>query len=257
MIVQTNRLLYGSGPSWRLAGFVFFSTICSYNFHWFLTPRSASPSRRVQWTQRHKALHFVLYLAGIAGALVYFFSLWEHWMALCFGIFVTFLYSAPKLPQPVFRKLKTIAVGKTFFLAFVWMYVTTMLPIIIAGGRWDGPAVLFSVSRFFLIYAICIVFDYRDRQADKAEGIRSLITWLSEKGITLVFIISLLLYAAGSIGLYAYQYSIFTIILLLAPGILLALLYDHSRRSDSDYFYYVVLDGLMMFSGLLMLLFGI
>jgi hypothetical protein len=31
---------------------------------------------------------------------------------------------------------------------------------------------LFCCSRFFLIYAICILFDYRDRDQDKQEGIR-------------------------------------------------------------------------------------
>src|SRR5580693_6721317 len=120
MIWQTSRLLLGISPSFHLLGFVFFATICSYNFHWYLTPRSASPSRRVQWTQRHKALHFILYLVGTVGAAVYFFYLWPYIPALCLGAFLTFLYSAPKLPQPIFRRLRTIAVGKTFFLTFVW-----------------------------------------------------------------------------------------------------------------------------------------
>jgi len=257
MIIQTNRLLYHAAPSWRLAGFVFFSTICSYNFHWWLTPRSQNASRRVLWTQRHKPLHFILYLVGACGACIYFFSLREHWLALCFGVFVTFLYSAPKLPQPVFRSLKKIAVGKTFFLAFVWMYVTTMLPVILAGAHWDGEAILFVCSRFFLIYAICMLFDFRDREDDKADGIRSLITYFSEKGITALFIVSLLLFAAAGIGLYAYQVPVLTIFLLLVPGIILAALYRTSRRNFSDYLYYIVLDGLMMFSGLLLLLSGI
>ncbi|HMI60291.1 MAG TPA: hypothetical protein VK518_05265, partial [Puia sp.] len=179
MIWQTSWLLLGSAPSGRLLGFVFFSTICSYNFHWYLTPRTASPSRRVQWTGRNKALHFVLYLAGAVGAAVYFFYLWPFMPALCFGALLTFLYSAPKLPQPIFRRLQKIAVGKTFFLSFVWVYVTTVLPIIVADARWNRSFILFIASRFFLIYAICILFDYRDREDDKTHGIRSLITLLN------------------------------------------------------------------------------
>ncbi len=95
---------------------------------------------------------------------------------------LTFLYSAPKVPHATFRWLKKIAIGKTIFLAFVWMYVTTLLPFLIADASKQGwmEAVLLSIYRFFLVYAICILFDHRDREEDRAEGIRSLITSLEE-----------------------------------------------------------------------------
>lgn len=257
MIWQTSHLLLGTAPSGRLVGFVFFSTICSYNFHWYLTPSSISPSRRVAWTQRHKILHFILYLAGGIGAAIYFFSLLPHMLALCFGAFVTFLYSAPKLPQPVFRHLRKIAVGKTIFLSFVWMYVTSVLPILVAGAQWNVGTLLFAASRFFLIYAICILFDYRDREDDKAEGIRSLITLLNEKGIDRLFASALILFTISTVGLYGCRFPVFYILLLLIPGIIVAALYKRAKRDFSDYLYYFVLDGLMMFSGLLMLVFRI
>jgi len=257
MIWQTSRLLLGSPPSGRLLGFVFFSTICSYNFHWYLTPRTASPSRRVLWTQHHKILHFVLYLAGAVGAAVYFFYLTAYIPALCFAALLTFLYSAPKLPQPVFRQLRRIAVGKTLFLSFVWVYVTTVLPILMADARWNPAFTLFTAGRFFLIYAICIVFDYRDREDDRTAGIRSLITLLDEKGIDLLFGLSLALFFLCNTALSFYHYNAFYILLLLIPGAVVAALYKRAKRDFSDYLYYIVLDGLMMFSGLLMLIFRI
>lgn len=254
MIWQTTELLFHAVPTGRLVGFVFFSTVCSYNFHWWLTPSSVNPSSRIQWTQRNKGLHFCLYLAGLVGAAVYFISLYEHWAALCFGAFVTFLYSAPKLPQPVFRGLRRIAIGKTIFLATVWTYVTTILPVFVSEATWNGSLVLFAASRFFLIYAICILFDYRDREDDRKDGIRSLITYLDEKGIDKLFIFSLALFTASCLGLYGYHYNTYTIILLLIPGIILSALYSYAKKHFSDYLYYFVLDGLMMFSGLLMLI---
>lgn len=257
MVWHTSQLLLGAPPSERLVGFVFFSTICSYNFHWYLTPYSVNPSRRALWTQRHKILHFILYLAGLVGASVYFLYLLPHAFALCFGVFVTFLYSAPKLPNPIFRRLRYIAVGKTLFLAFVWMYVTTALPLIIAGAPWNEGPILFVISRFFLIYAICILFDYRDRDDDKKDGIRSLITMLNEKGIDRLFIASLTVFGLSTLALAFFHYPGFYILLLLIPGILTAVLYQRAKRDFSDYLYYFVLDGLMMFSGLLMLIFRI
>jgi len=257
MVWQTSQLVLGQPPSGRLMGFVFFSTICSYNFHWYLTPRSVRVNKRALWTQRHKILHFVLYLVGLVGAAVYFFYLLPHLPALCFGAFVTFLYSAPKLPQPIFRRLSHIAVVKTIFLTFVWMYVTSVLPIFIADAHWNAGAILFAISRFFLIYAICILFDYRDREDDKADGIRSLITLLDERGIDWLFILSLTLFALSTIALCFCRYPAFYILLLLVPGAILAGLYKRAKVDFSDYLYYFVLDGLMMFSGLLMLIFRI
>jgi 4-hydroxybenzoate polyprenyltransferase len=257
MVWQTSALLLGTPPSERLVGFVFFSTICSYNFHWYLTPYSVNPSSRALWTQRHKILHFILYLVGLVGSAVYFFYLLSHLAALCFGAFFTFLYSAPKLPHPIFRRLRDIAVGKTIFLAIVWTYVTTALPLLIAEANWGGGPILFVISRFFLIYAICIPFDYRDREDDRKDGIRSLITLLNEKGIDRLFICSLAIFGLSTLGLAFFHYPGFYILLLLIPGILTALLYNRAKKDFSDYLYYVVLDGLMMFSGLLMLIFRI
>jgi 4-hydroxybenzoate polyprenyltransferase len=257
MVWQTTWLLLGVVPPGRLLGFVFFATICSYNFHWYLTPRSISPSRRVQWTYRHKALHFVLYLTGVVGSAVYFFYLAHYFIALCFAAFLTFLYSAPKLPQRAFQRLQKIAVGKTLFLSFVWVYVTTVLPLIVAGAKWHPSFVLFTTGRFFLIYGICIIFDYRDRDDDKQHGIRSLITLLSEKGIDLLFWISMTGFFLSNLALAFYHYPAYYVFLLLIPGVITSALYKESKRNFSDDLYYIVLDGLMMFSGLLMFIFRI
>lgn len=257
MVWQTTWLLLGTTPPGRLLGFVFFATICSYNFHWYLTPRSMKPTNRVRWTLRHKALHFVLYLAGVVGSAVYFFYLLPWFFALCFAAFLTFMYSAPKLPQKAFRQLRKIAVGKTLFLAFVWVYVTAVLPLIILGVHWTMPFVLFAIGRFGLIYAICIIFDYRDREDDRRHGIRSLITLLDEKGIDLLFWSSMILFYASTLALVFWHFTVFDIVFLLLPGVITAYIYPKSKENFSDDLYYIVLDGLMMFSGLLMFIFRI
>ncbi len=257
MIWQTSWLLMGIGPSGRLLGFVFFSTICSYNFHWYLTPRSASPSRRVQWTHRHKIAHFILSMTGAVGAIVYFAYLFPYFRALSVAVLLTFLYSAPKLPQKPFRRLQRIAIGKTFFLASVWVYVTTVLPVIVKNIPWNASFTLFTAGRFFFVYSICIMFDYKDREDDRAQGIRSLITILDERGIDRLFSLSLALFAGCSIALTWYHYPAFYILLLLIPGILAAVVYRKAKRDFSDDLYYIAIDGLLMFSGLLMLIFRI
>ncbi len=257
MVYQTSKLLLHSVPPFSLIAFVFSSTICSYNFHWYLTPDPAIPSARSKWTHQHKKAHFGLYFSGLVVSAFYFLMLRKHWMALVFASFVTFLYSAPKLPHTFFKELKNIAIGKTIFLAFVWMFVTTMLPIFVADKPLQLEYLLFASSRFFLIYSICIIFDYRDREDDKNEGIRSMITFLNEKGINRLFIISLMLFTLSTVALYWHKFPWSVIIILLVPGFITGASFNYSKKKFSDYFYYVILDGLMMFSGLLMLIFGI
>ena len=244
-------------PPGRLLGFAFFATVCSYNFHWYLTPRSVNPSRRVQWTHHHRVIHFVLYLVGALGAAVYFFYLTPFVVALLPAILLTFLYSAPKLPQKIFRGLRRVAIGKTLYLAFVWVYVTTVLPIIIAGARWHPSFIIFTASRFFFIYACCLIFDYRDREDDRAHGIVSMITLLPEKGIDRLFYSSMILFFLTSMALHHYHYPVFYILLLLIPGVVVTAIYREAKRNFSDDLYYILLDGMVMFSSLLMLIFRI
>jgi len=234
--------------------FIFFSTVCSYNFHWYLTQHSATGSERLQWAVKYKSLHLILYIIGLLGTLAAFVPLITHWRWIALGGFVTFLYSAPKIPQKIFIGLRQIAIGKTIFLSFVWMYVTTLLPLLIAGIAWQPAFTCLALGRFFLIYAICILFDYRDREDDKADGIRSMITWLNERGINYLFAFSIFLFIVFTLALYGTGVKPLNIFLLLIPGIIVAALYNYAKKNFSDYLYYFVLDGLMMLSGLLLII---
>jgi 4-hydroxybenzoate polyprenyltransferase len=251
MVYQASWLLLHQAPSNDLLAFVFLSTACSYNFHWFLTDRSISYSRRIDWTQNHKTLTFGFYLLGQIGSAWFFFRMRAHWLELSVAVFFTFLYSAPKLQM--FRALRQIAVGKTVFLTIVWAYVTSVLPVLIEGAHWQTTFSLFALSRFFLIYSICILFDCRDREDDRSIGIRSMITYLSERGIRWLFAGSILACLASTLALAWFNISLGLCLILLLPALITAGLYRYARLHFSDYFYYVVLDGLMMLSSLLML----
>ncbi|MBC7903344.1 MAG: hypothetical protein H7Y27_07970, partial [Gemmatimonadaceae bacterium] len=53
MIYQTSRLIMTTDVPLSLYFFVFFSTICSYNFHWWLSTNSVAKSDRLDWSKRH------------------------------------------------------------------------------------------------------------------------------------------------------------------------------------------------------------
>jgi 4-hydroxybenzoate polyprenyltransferase len=257
MVYQTCKLLLQTTPDIYFTSFVFFATICSYSFHWYLTPiDTETPSTRMDWLNRNRNVHGILFFIGLAGAGICCLFLLDYWLWLLLSAFITFLYSAPKIPHPYFRQLRKVALGKTIFLALVWMHVTTILPLLISNQPWKPVFTLFAFSRFFLVYAICILFDYRDREYDRKVGIKSLITWLNETEINTLFVLSLLVFSVFVVWMLPFGQSFETVIILLMPGAITAALYRHARKKFSDILYYFVLDGLMALSALLSLLFG-
>lgn len=257
MVYQTCGLLLHRYPDIYFTLFVFFATICSYSFHWYLSPvEGEPPSSRMEWLRRNRQVHTILFFTGLVGAAICSLFLLKYWPWLLLSAFITFLYSAPKIPHRWFRLLRKVALGKTIFLALVWIHVTTILPLLISTETWKPVFTVFVISRFFLVYAICILFDYRDREYDRKVGIRSLITWLSEKSITILFVTSLLVFGAFSICMVSLEQTFRTVFILLIPGAITAALYSHARRNFSDLLYYFVLDGLMALSALLTILFG-
>ena len=252
MAYQTNLLLIGVPPTFNFSGFVFFATLCSYSFHWFLTPDIEDiDSVRLKWLIRNRRVHLVLLLLGVAGVGYFGFYLLPHWKNLLIVAVATFLYSAPKIPHPIFQSLRKVALGKTIFLAFVWMFVTTVLPIQVSDTPWRFNFTLFAISRFFLVYAICILFDYRDREYDRSIGIRSLITWLSEKGILYLYVFSLLIFGVTTLLLLKFGWNYQTVRLCIIPGVVLTFVYRYAIRNFSDILFYFYLDGLMALSALL------
>jgi Flp pilus assembly protein TadB len=84
-----------------------------------------------------------------------------------------------------------------------------------------------------------------------------MITFLNERGINLLFITAILLFAMVTVLLHWYNYSWLLIGILLIPGLAVGLIYTRAKKNFSDYLYYFILDGIMMLSALLMLVFRI
>ncbi len=257
MVFQTNQLLLNDHININFLFFVFFSTITSYSFHWYLTTGSVIKSPRIEWLKNNRNVYVVLFIIGSAGSIIFFFYLLPHWHWLAISAIITFFYSAPKIPHPLFRSLRKVAIGKTLFLALVWTFVTTILPIHISDQEWKNEFYLFIAHRFFLIYAICMIFDYRDREDDKIAGVQGLIGFMSEKGINWLFYITLSIFAVTTFLLTQYNIPSLYIIILLIPGLLVGILFNFFKHHFTDFYYYFILDGLMAFSSLIMLIPGI
>ena len=96
-------------------------------------------------------------------------------------------------------------------------------------------------------------FDLRDREQDRAIGVKSLVTYLSDRNTGRLFWFSWLIALALTGYLSQMDVSQSAILFQLIPLLLLAFLYRPARKQASDLLYYVVLDGLMALSAVLTL----
>lgn len=253
MVYQAS-LLFQVQLTPALYAFVFFGSVCSYNFHWFLTPPHVPhTSYKLRWNLENKQLHLILALIGGAGAAISCFLLLQHWVWLLLTGLITFLYTAPMIPHRWAFFLRRIAIAKTIYLAAAWTHITAFLPLVIQGNSLPAVQVWYVVNRFFFIYAICIVFDRRDVESDRKAGIRSLITYFSAKGVDRLFGFSILMVVITCAAM-AQWLSVATVAALAIPSLMMAVLYNASRRSTSDYLYYFLLDGLMALSAPILIL---
>src|SRR5688572_24362296 len=108
MAYQACVLLLFIRPDFSVIAFIFFSTLSSYSFHWYLTPDIDLPSSRLYWLKRHRTTHIILFLTSLLGVGFYGMLLVEHWRWLLLAAFITFLYTAPKIPHPWLRSLRKV-----------------------------------------------------------------------------------------------------------------------------------------------------
>ena len=248
-----TKIIFSLNITKAFIPFIFFSTLSSYSFHWYLTRHINPVSQRLRWSESHRKLLAVLFFISAACTAVFFIPLVNYYKVLLPIAFITFMYTAPKIPLRPFTLIQRIAVMKTTYLALVWVFITAALPVLVSDSVWNYGNTLFVSNRLFLIFPICVLFDYRDREEDKLVGIKNIATVLSEQSLDYVFGACMVLsFLTAGLLQNILQNRIYTFA-NIAPSVLLILTYKISKTSKSDLWYYFYLDGLMMLSGLLVL----
>ena len=258
MAMYTTRLFALNIPPSNFLFFLFFSTLASYSIHWYLTDETTEiTAARTAWLARNKTTHFAFFIISTIGSGVFLLQEWSYIKWILPAIFLTVMYTAPKFPFKPFLALKKLIWGKTILLSLMWTYITSLLPFFIINAGWKESYFIFFLNRFTLIFPICILFDLRDKDFDKATGVKSLVTLLPHPKIKKIFflltVINLL-----TIPLLAQfvNFSIADKFILLIPTVLTFLLYSTASKTKNDYLFYFILDGLMALSPILYFLKG-
>lgn len=171
LCISTERLLIqGMKPLLSPLHLVIFgSTLVVYNLPRLL-PR---PYGKLRPHQPLRKWYWAVFIAGILLTASAIFFLPSNIIGICaiLAIFA-FLYFIPALPGDR-KRLRDFGLVKIVVLTSVWTVATAVLPIISYGASIANyPFEI--VLRFVFVFALCVLFDIKDMQTDKANNINTL-----------------------------------------------------------------------------------
>jgi hypothetical protein len=249
LVFQTLQLIH-LAVNIYLIPFVFFATLCSYNFHYLLGYFSSS--RKISFhslSNRYTAL--LILTAGGIGVLLFFSAAHIPLQNVVIAFLLTFLYSLPLVPFKQLAFARKAGFVKTLLLAFTWMFVTAYLPLSQNNIAFTSAGLLIMAKRFLFMLMLCIIFDNRDVAVDKIHGLSSLATDLSPKAMQwLIAVIFLMLFTINFL-LGNHGITIRQVLALQIAAVINVIIYFLSTKKQGYIFYYFAVDGMMVLMTLL------
>ncbi|MEO5649744.1 MAG: UbiA family prenyltransferase [Ginsengibacter sp.] len=255
--METNILLGLPFNSFSFYCFVFGATLVQYNLHYLVKTIAVKDSVRLAWSQRNKAVHFILLAVGIILILFSFYSFHlKHFMVLlCLGG-VAFLYSFPILPFGKKRRIKDYGFLKIITLALLWTLVTVWFPV----NNMQFDPYLFSfvfVKRFVFMFVLCLLFDVRDIEIDSEEKINTLAVFIGKRKSYSVSSLLLIVFVIFSVVQYFYFPQPGVLIAMLISAVITYATMELTKKNNSDFIYLAGVDGMMMVQAVLVYLFSL
>jgi len=232
--------------------FVAAATFFQYNLHRLVTTRKhkgdAHPA--VVWSRKHPFVLTMLCLVSGGAAAILFFPLTRSVInALVPLVLMSVLYEIPLINVDGKRvKLRNIWFFKTILLVLTWTFATVLLPYLQYDlSIYTTEFALLFVKRLLLILALAVLFDIRDFDYDRADGVRTIPVMFgimrSRRIILSLFIL------VGLVGIAQVVLSsgmgwphLFAVAAFPALSYYIAV---QGIRQPTDYFYALFVDGIM------------
>jgi hypothetical protein len=162
-------------------------------------------------------------------------------------------YSLPVLPFPQKKRLKDWGILKLILLALVWTCVTVLMPMFYYNKSFKAYEVEFLL-RFVFMLPLCIAFDIRDMETDKENSIYTLPNAIGLNNSYKLMDICLIAFC----GLAIWQYFRYPVLSRLWSGLFIVVLtkimLQLSKKVDTDIFYLLCIDGMMLVYALFILI---
>jgi hypothetical protein len=247
MAFQT-ALLLKLNLSTYLYGFIFFATLCSYNFYWIISKISFVNEKALSAILRKEKTGLLILLLSAMGLVFCWFQYALPVKSVISAFLLTCLYALPMLPFRLFYFTRKAGFLKTVLLAFTWACVTVFIPLQKTYSLLSNADVFVFTRHFLFMLMLCIIFDNRDKAVDKIRGLHSLATDLKPGHLKmLIYLIFIILFATNFLYLY-YGITFSQSVALHISTLALLAVYFFSTQKQGYLFYYFFVDGMMLFS---------
>lgn len=223
--------------------FIFLSTYLQYNVQrgYMINPANVA-TERSQWLIKNRKK--LLISLGLSLVLVLF--LCNNLSYTSIGIMVgaevisTFYY----LPPFNLRKQGYI---KPFLISVIWVISCSVVPLI-EHDLITAKSYFFFISQFCFVSALCFLFDIKDMETDYMNGIN---TYANKFGVKTTKFLCLFLVLICGLSFYLYTTDSRALMAeAVALGLtVLAVLFINDKRSD--FYYYLLVDGLLIVQAIL------
>jgi 4-hydroxybenzoate polyprenyltransferase len=177
LVIETAHLFKLLPGIYWFALLVFCCTANIYTFHYYQKIPKQKQDERTELYRKNKNLVIFLLVAGcitisfllITHRNVLFTAKTIFWILLI--PIISIGYSFPFLPGK--KSLRHIGWLKLPLLSFVWSFTTVMLPALFSENKEINPAQLWILffHRFFFIATLAVLFNIRDYDEDKRDGV--------------------------------------------------------------------------------------
>lgn len=257
--------LLGFSPSWIVLGFLFFSTLLTYNFSILIQqPKSPETSeyKRVRWIFRNYKLNFWITVVATLALIPLFLML--SFKSQLLNVFLGILslgYAMPLFKAKNRRfGLRNMPALKLFLIAFVWALSSVMIPFfeVQEAHQFQLPLhdlLILNFKRFLFLVAITIPFDIRDMFQDKMVDLKTIPTIFGEKKAYIFCQLMLFAYI-GLLFLFRDKGFDSNFFGLAITTVLTGWLIFKSKWEKNEYYYFFYLDGTLILQYVMMWVLG-
>lgn len=252
LCVQTKLFYFLFDYPLTLISFIFFATLLSYNVHFTFAARKSILTDQLLWFHQTKIFTFVFNLLTLFATLWFWWKIKEITPLIILSVIINATYTAPLLLKKPIQLPAYLTFIKSYFIGFVWSYVTVVLPLAFFKVKPEINEIFLFVSRLLLVALATMIFDYRDKLRDFESGVHTPANFMNEKQFAVFFLVNTVIYFFTVVFL-AFRFHTMMHLLQIIPSVVLIYLLKLSKKQNNDLFYLGWVDGVLILSCLLSL----
>jgi len=228
---------------------VFFATLLFYNFYGILIKWQQDILQKKNISLQKYGSNFILFILSIVFVFDALIKTPQLIKFLFIPTIASILYALLMLNNGRFLIIKKIAFLKTILLAFTWAYSTVIIPAVNELDIYSEMVIPIFLIRFVFMLMIGIIFDYRDIEKDQQFGL-SILPAVFNKPQLIGLMLGLLIINSTLIWLMPSKTTDIHRFILILSTALCFLMFILSLKKRNYYFYYFLVDGLMLISAI-------